>query len=103
MKKEHKCDDEIKRQDTLKVLPDDNQPGITAYFIKYYLLMSASGSVSYPVFMMADPTIPEGEFRAKEVPFFGYSVSQFDKGYIVFCDTTVELEMKISTNGLMRS
>jgi transposase len=70
-----------------KVLPAEESTNLMQYFIKYYLLMSAIGTVSYPVFMIADDTLPESTFVVQEFPCLGYGVSIHDKGYLVICKT----------------
>jgi hypothetical protein len=47
----------------LKVLPNKNSAGITAYFIKYYMLMTAAGFAADPVYVLAD-----NKFKNKEIP-----------------------------------
>ena len=45
----------------LKTLPDgEKNKGISAFFIKYYCLVSAAGFVDDPVFIIADDIMKEG-------------------------------------------
>jgi len=71
----------------LKTAPLQNKnEGITSYFIKYYMLMSASGNVADPVYVVADDNMEENVIDVHEVPGLSLGVG-FSKAYIVFCKT----------------
>lgn len=71
---------------SIKVASDGNSKGSTAFFIKYFLIMSAGGEVSVPVYVIADSAMDAKEYRAEKVPGLGLSVTD-SYGYLVFCHT----------------
>ena len=68
----------------LKVGPQTKNSGITAYFIKYYMLMSASGFVGPPVYVIADDNMNNLDIDVYSVPDLSLSVDA-EKAYLVFC------------------
>ena len=72
--------------ETLKVVPQKGD-GLVSYFIKYYLLMFADGTVALPVFVVADTSMSKGECDVHEVLGMGIGTDVGSKGYIVFCKT----------------
>lgn len=74
--------------ENLKVRPDDSESAsITAYFIKYYLLISADGYAAHPVFVVQDNNMAEGDIDVHECPGLGVSTTAGEKAYIVFVRT----------------
>jgi hypothetical protein len=71
----------------LKVLPEKNDAGITAYFIKYYLLMSAGGFSADPVFVIADGSMGANEIDWYKVQGLGVGTDLTAAGYVVFCQS----------------
>ena len=59
--------------------------GITAYFVKYYLLISAAGFNASPVFVLQDPQMDEEDCNVTEVKGFGVSTSVGEAAYVVYC------------------
>jgi hypothetical protein len=55
-----------KNEKSIKAIDNSNQEGIAQFFIKYYCLISAMGVVSNPVYLFADPMIPEGDIEVVE-------------------------------------
>jgi hypothetical protein len=72
--------------ETLKVVPQKGD-GLVSYFIKYYLLMFANGTVASPVFVVADTSMSKRECDVHEVLDMGIGTDVGSKGYIVFCKT----------------
>lgn len=66
----------------LKTKSRKGKTGIVAYYIKYYLVMSAGGYSSKPVFVIQDENMEADAMDAYEVPGLGIS-GHF--GWIVFC------------------
>jgi hypothetical protein len=68
----------------LKVLKKSKE-GLTAMFIKYYLIISAGSFVASPIFIIADENMKDGEIDPYEIPGLGVGNSADSKGYIIFC------------------
>jgi hypothetical protein len=66
-------------------LKDDS--GITLFFIKFYLLISAGGYQSDPVYVIADSTMDSGDIDVRAVNGLGIGTQVSNKGYIVFSNT----------------
>ncbi|KAJ1439395.1 hypothetical protein B484DRAFT_391782 [Ochromonadaceae sp. CCMP2298] len=64
----------------------DNCNGV-AFFIKYYLLMCASGNVMDPVFVVQDKFMAEGAFSKYWVPGLGVGTDVGGGGWLCFCQT----------------
>jgi len=64
-----------------KVLPNEQSISLTQFFIKYYLLISAVGLMSTPVYIIADDNIPAGECVIEEVPMLSNGLSVNDTSY----------------------
>lgn len=77
----------LTKSECYKVLPDESNKGITAYFIKYYLIMNAYGQISHPIFVVADETMAEDTIDVYRVPCLSLSVSLESTGWLVFCKT----------------
>lgn len=60
--------------------------GLTAYFIKYYLLINAAGMAANPVFIVADAGMPEDAIDVYDCPDL-YITATCKHAYIVFCHT----------------
>jgi hypothetical protein len=54
-------------------------------FIKYYLIISAGGFVAFPIFIIADEKMKDGEIDPYEIPGLGVGNSADSKGFIIFC------------------
>ena len=79
----HNADD---NKNSLKTGPDDSKnSGITAYFIKYYLILTASGSASQPVYVVADVDMQNNEIDVYKVPGLGITTDPGNNGFIVYC------------------
>jgi hypothetical protein len=62
--------------------------GIIKYFVKYYLIISAVGMVSDPIYMLADDNMDEEEFRVYEIAMLGTGHNlKENRGYVVFTKT----------------
>lgn len=70
--------------DPLKVLPTDKD-SLTAFFIKYYMVIGAGGSLAPPIFIVADENMTEGRINVHEVHGLGIGVDPSSLGYVVFC------------------
>jgi hypothetical protein len=72
----------------IKAAPEkgDNSNGV-AFFIKYYLLMSATGDVHDPVFVVQDKYMKEGAFTKFWVPGLGVGTDLRGGGWLCFCQT----------------
>jgi len=71
----------------IKAMPQEKNHGITAYFIKYYLLISAAGKVATPVYVVADESMNANEFDAYDAPSLGASTDATSTGKVVFVPT----------------
>jgi hypothetical protein len=69
----------------LKAAPNKTDSGITMFFIKWYLLISAGGICGTPVYIIADETVPKGQFRPHKVRNMGYNVGVDNFAWVVFC------------------
>ena len=70
-----------------KAAADKTDKGITAYFIKFYLLINAAGCQSDPVFVIADSTMPEDVIHPMQVRGLSIGTQIDGKGWLVFCKT----------------
>jgi hypothetical protein len=77
----------LTKSECYKVLPDDTNNGITAYFIKYYLIMNASGQISHPVYVIADENMDTESIDVYRVPCLSLSCHLESTGWLVFCKT----------------
>lgn len=77
----------IKLEGPLKSLPNVADKGITAFFMKYYLLMSAFGDQADPVFVLADSSMDSESIDVFEVVGLGISNVVGGKAWVVFCKT----------------
>jgi len=71
----------------LKAKKDSSDSGITSYFIKHYLLMSAGGVSSDPVYVIADDNMTKDDIDVHEVSGLGHSIALGNKGYVIFAKT----------------
>mmetsp|Transcript_32984 Transcript_32984/g.45233 ORF Transcript_32984/g.45233 Transcript_32984/m.45233 type:complete len:589 (-) Transcript_32984:104-1870(-) len=73
----------------LKVLPSAGKKnnGITAFFIKHYMLMSAGGCCADPIFVIADDNMEKEQCDVHVVPGLGNSIDIANKAYVVFTKT----------------
>jgi hypothetical protein len=71
----------------LKVLPSKYNAGITAFFIKPYMLVSAAGHASNPVYVIADMTMNEEEIAVHEVKGLSIPNGLNSTGWVVMCKT----------------
>ena len=71
----------------LKALPDGKNNGITAFFIKYYMLMSAGGCCADPIFVIADENMEKEQCDVHVVPGLGNSIDLSNKAFVVFTKT----------------
>jgi hypothetical protein len=85
----YKTDDKknMLKKGPLKVLPEKSDAGITAFFIKYYMLMSAAGYAANPVYVLADDSMDEDEIDVHEVKGLSVSPTLGGTGYLVFSKT----------------
>ena len=70
--------------DPMKVLPVKNE-SLTAFFIKYYMIFSAGGSLAPPIFIIANDDMKEGVINVQKVNGLGMGVDPNPIGYLVFC------------------
>jgi transposase len=70
--------------DPMKVLPEKNEE-LSAFFIKYYAIMSAGGYLSDPIFIIADPSMDAGDIDVYDVKGLGIGIDASNKGTLVFC------------------
>jgi CRISPR/Cas system-associated protein endoribonuclease Cas2 len=68
----------------LKIVVPKIDEGLTAYFIKYYLLINAVGMAAHPVFVIADPGMPEDEIDVYESADL-HTTPDCKHAYIIFC------------------
>lgn len=61
----------------------DDAEGITAYFIKAYILISAGGHAAAPIYVVASKEMPEGAIDVYPVSGLGLHTGTF--GHVVFC------------------
>jgi hypothetical protein len=80
------CIDE-QRNEPLKTSPVKDGSGITSYFIKYYLLMSADGKSARPIFIIADGGMPKDKVDVYHNAFLSISATRGDYGYLVFVNS----------------
>jgi hypothetical protein len=71
----------------LKVNPSDSSNDGLAFFIKYYMIITASGSAGPPIFVIQDPRMPEEDIDKYPVP--GLGLDSISVGYIVFSHSRV--------------
>ena len=60
---------------------------LTAYFVKFYLCMTATGITAPPIYIVADANMKEGVIDHYEVPGLGIGTEVDSSGYIVFAKT----------------
>ena len=70
-----------------KSKPSAPDKGITSFFIKYFLLMSAFGDQADPIFVLADESMDENDIDVYEVAGLGVSNAVGGKAWVVFCKT----------------
>ena len=75
------------RKMSLKAEPDKQSAGIVAFYIKYYLLMSAAGVASDAVYVIQNSFMPAGEIDVYEVHGLQTHSGIEGKGYVVFCES----------------
>jgi hypothetical protein len=68
----------------LKIVMLKIDEGLTAYFIKYYLLINAAGMTGNPVFIIADRGMKDNTIDVHECPDL-YTTPDCKLAYIVFC------------------
>ena len=88
-KRKTKVIHDIKRDtniEPLKVLPK-NREALTAYFIKFYAIISAGGFLANPIYIIADDNMDPDDIDVHEISALGSSTSVHAKGYLVFCKT----------------
>jgi hypothetical protein len=66
----------------------DHSSGL-AYFIKVYIAITAFGHQCSPVYVVADDTMPAGDFDAHLVNGIGSGTDVGSVGHVVFCKTRV--------------
>ena len=79
-------EEQIRRDTPLKVLPVKGS-SLTAYFVKFYLCMNATGTTAPPIYIVADINMKEGEIDVQEAPGLGIGTEVNSSGYIVFAKT----------------
>lgn len=72
---------------TLKAMPNKGDSGLTSFFIKYYLIMTAGGFTSNPIYIIADKDMKKDEIDVHSIPGFGIGTDLTAKGYVIFCST----------------
>lgn len=72
---------------SLQVTKDKKNSGITSYFIKHYLLISAGGIAADPVYIIADENMTKEDIDVHTVSGLGHGVGIENKGYVVFAKT----------------
>ena len=70
----------------LKVLPVKGSC-LTAYFVKFYLCMSATGTTAPPIYICADDNMAAGTIDVHLVPGLGIGTDLKADGYVVFAKT----------------
>ena len=70
----------------LKVLPVKGS-SLTAYFIKFYLCMNATGTTAPPIYICADDNMKAGVIDVHEVAGLGIGTEVTSIGYVVFAKT----------------
>ena len=66
-------EEQIRRGTPLKVLPVKGS-SLTAFFVKFYLCMNATGTTAPPIYIVADINMMEGEIGVHEVPELGIGI-----------------------------
>ena len=61
--------------------------GITAYYIKYFLLMSAAGKTAPPIFLLADDKMDKDAIDIHQIYGLSSSTSPDEFSYVVFTKT----------------
>ena len=79
-------EEQAKRGVPLKVMPEKGV-SLTAFFVKFYLCMTAAGTTAPPIYIVADTNMKEGEIDVYEVPGLGIGTEINSGGYIVFAKT----------------
>jgi hypothetical protein len=72
---------------TLKASPPKKGEGLTAFFVKHYLMISAAGDQSDPVFVLEDKKMAADKIDVYRVAGLGTSTSVGSVGYVVFCSS----------------
>ena len=70
----------------LKVLPVKGSC-LTAYFVKFYLCMNATGTTAPPIYICADDNMEAGTIDVHLVPGLGIGTDLKADGYVVFAKT----------------
>jgi hypothetical protein len=73
----------------LKADPSEKPDNNLAYSIKYYMLMSAGGHLADPIFIIADPNMPEQQIDNYAVIGLGISTSPGAVGHVVFSKSRI--------------
>ena len=79
-------EEQAKRGVPLKVMPEKGT-SLVAFFVKFYLCMTAAGTTAPPIYIVADSNMKEGEIDVYEVPGLGIGTEINSGGYIVFAKT----------------
>ena len=79
-------EEQARRGTPLKVLPVKGS-SLTAFFVKFYLCMNATGATAPPAYIVADNNMKEGTIDCYEVPGLGIGTEVDSSGYIVFAKT----------------
>lgn len=79
-------EEQASRGTPLKVLPVKGS-SLTAFFVKFYLCMNATGTTAPPIYIVADANMKDTEIDFHEVPGLGIGTEVNTSGYIVFAKT----------------
>jgi len=72
---------------SLQVTKDKENSGITSFFIKHYLLISAGGVAADPVYIIADDNMCKEDIDVHMVLGLGNGIGLGNKGYVIFSKT----------------
>lgn len=72
--------------DPLKVSSTETE-SLPCYFIKYYMVIGAGGSLAAPIYIVADDNMLENDVDVHKVSGLGIGVDPSSVGYAVFCKT----------------
>jgi hypothetical protein len=74
-----------KQKQKVHTKPLKGRNGIVSYYIKFYLIMSAGGYPSTPVFVVQDESMTAETIDAHSIPGLGLQSGTDNHGWLVFC------------------
>lgn len=72
---------------SLKVFPENRNANSLAFFIKYYMIITAAGDCAPPIYIIQDPHVPKDDMDVHKVNGLGFNGRTY--GYLIFSNSRV--------------